>query len=164
VELMIYTRDAAFDGVFCGLFVLLLGGVVAAQQGTAPNNYNPVGYNGSIFSGRVVQTTDDSITLSYVHGSKTDTFEAYTTTPCNLPANKTTTHPVPLSKVQTGAVVTVYYEPKTVKVDGRKQKRNEVVGISFLEVNGRKVSEEHQAIFYCIPGQPTLYFRAFDGR
>jgi hypothetical protein len=142
---MIYTRDAAFDGVFCGLFVLLLGGVVAAQQGTAPNNYNPVGYNGSIFSGRVVQTTDDSITLSYVHGSKTDTFEAYT-------------------KVQTAAVVTVYYEPKTVKVDGRKQKRNEVVGISFLEVNGRKVSEEHQAIFYCIPGQPTLYFRAFDGR
>jgi hypothetical protein len=159
---MVYQRDTAFGMVSGGLFVLLLGGSVAAQQGTAPNNYYPAGYSGSIYTGKVVQTTDDSITLSYVHGSKADTFEAYATAPCNLPANKTTTRPVRLSKVQTGAVVTVYYQSKTVKVDGRKQKRNEVIGISFLEVNGGKVSEEHKAIFYCIPGQPALYFKAFQ--
>lgn len=159
---MVIQRGTRFNKVFQGLVVLLLSTVVGAQRGTAPNNYYPVGYNGSIFTGKVVQTTDDSITLSYAHGSKTDTFEAYATAPCNLPATKTSTRPVPLSKVQTGAVVTIYYETRTLRVGGRKQKRNEVVGISFLEVNGKSVSEQHQAIFYCIPEQPALYFRVFQ--
>ena len=159
---MINQRATKFNGVSLGPIVLLLSAVMAAQQGTAPNNYYPVGYSGSIFTGKVVQATDDSITLSYVHGGKTDTFEAYATAPCNLPVSKTATRPAPLSIVQTGAVVTVYYETRTVKVGGRKQKKNQVIGISFLEVNGKSVSEEHQAIFYCIPGQPALYFRAFQ--
>ncbi len=158
---MIRRRNTVFDSIFCGAFVLLLGSVGVAQHGTAPNNYYPAGYMGATFTGKVAQTTDDSITLSFVQGSKTETFEAYATAPCNLPASKTTTRPVPLSKVQTGAVVRVYYQPSTFKVDGRKQKRNEVIGISFLEVNGGAVSEEHQAIFYCMSGQPALAFKAF---
>jgi len=63
------------------------------------------------------------------------TFEAYGTTPCNLPSTQTTTQPMPLSQVQIGAVVTVFYQPKETKVDGRRQKKNQVIGILFQEVN-----------------------------
>jgi len=142
--------------IFYGLLTLVLSGTVAAQKGTAPNGYYPANYNGATLTGKVVQTTDDTITLNYVHGSKTDTFEAYATAPCNLPSTKTATQPMPLSKVQTGAVVTLFYEAKETKVDGKKQKKNQVVGILFLEENGRKVKEEHQAMFYCIGG-PTQF-------
>lgn len=95
-----------------GLLMLVFSGTVVAQKGTAPNGYYPAGYNGATFTGRVVLTTEDTITLNYVHGSKTDTLEAYAITPCNLPSTKNTTQPMPLSQVQTGAVVTVFYEPK----------------------------------------------------
>ena len=146
--------------ISCGLLTLVLSGTGAAQKGTAPNGYYPGGYNGDTFTGKVVQTTDDTITLNYVHGSKTDTFEAYSTALCNLPSTKTTTQPMPLSKIQTGAVVTLFYESKETKVDGKKQRKNQVIGIVFLEENGRKVREEHQAIFYCGPWNGA-YFRAF---
>jgi len=143
-----------------GLLMLVLSGTGAAQKGTAPNGYYPAGYSGATFTGRVVQTTDDTITLKYVHGNKTDMFEAYAAGPCNLPATKTTTQPMPLSKVQTGAVVTLFYEPKETKVDGKKQRKNQIIGILFLEENGRKVAEEHQAMFYCIAG--ASHFMAFQ--
>jgi hypothetical protein len=146
--------------ISCGLLMLVLNGTGSAQKGTAPNGYYPAGYNGATFTGSVVQTTDDTITLNYVHGSKTDTFEAYAAAPCNLPSSKTTTQPMPLSKVQTGAVVTLFYEPKETKVDGKKQKKNQVIGILFLEENGRKIKEEHQAIFYCVAGASN--FMAFQ--
>jgi hypothetical protein len=146
--------------VSCGLLMLVLSGTGAAQKGTAPNGYYPAGYNGATFTGRVVQTTDDTITLNYVHGSKTDTFEAYAAGPCNLPATKNKTQPMPLSKVQMGAVVTLFYEPKETKVYGKKQRKNQIIGILFLEENGRKVAEEHQAMFYCIAG--ASHFMGFQ--
>jgi len=146
----------------CQFFLFLLVGVLSAQQGTAPNNYYPAGYSGSTFTGKVVQTTDDTITLSYSHGNKTDTFEAYATAQCDLPSTKTVTRPMPLSQVQLGAVVTVFYQPITSKVNGKKQKRNQVIGILFQQVNGRQVAEEHQAIFFCVPKPFQSYFMAFQ--
>ena len=160
---MLHDLDDHLRWLLCfGLLMLAFSGTVVAQEGTAPNGYYPAGYDGATFRGKVVLTTDDTISLNYVHGSKTDTFEAYATAPCNLPSTKTTTQPMPLSQVQTGAVITVFYEPKVTKIDGRKQKKNQVIGILFQEVNGRKVKEEHQALFYCIPGPGKLDFMGFQ--
>ncbi len=160
---MLHDLDEHLRGLIVwGLLMLALSRTVAAQKGTAPNGYYPANYNGATFTGKVVQTTDETITLNYAHGSKTDTFEAYATAPCNLPSTKTTTQPMPLSKVQTGAVVTLFYETKEIKVDGKKQKKNEVIGIVFLEENGRKIKEEHQALFYCVPGPRKLDFMTFQ--
>jgi len=131
---MLHDLDDHLRGLLCsGLLMLAFSGTVVAQEGTAPNGYYPAGYDGATFRGKVVLTTDDTISLNYVHGSKTDTFEAYATAPCNLPSTKTTTQPMPLSQVQTGAVITVFYEPKVTKIDGRKQKKNQVIGILFQE-------------------------------
>lgn len=147
---------------YFGLLMLVFSGRATAQKGIAPNGYYPPGYYGSTFTGTVVLTTNDTITLNYVHGSKTETFEGYATAPCNLPSSKSTTQPMPLSKVKTGALITVFYEATNIKIDGRKQKKNLVIGILFQEVNGRKVKEEHQAIFFCVPGPGTLYFMIFE--
>ncbi len=159
---MIYELDDLRRLISSGLLMLVLIGMAAAQKGTARNGYYPSGYNGSTFTGKVVQTTDDTITLSYIHGSKTDIFEAFAAAPCNLPSSKISTQPMPLSKVQTGAVVTLFYAGRETKIDGKRQKRNQVIGILFLEENGRKVAEEHQAIFFCIPAPFMSYFMAFQ--
>ncbi len=68
---------------------------------------------------------------------------------------------MPLSRVQPNTVVTVYYETKTSKDGGQKKKKNQVIGISFLQVNGKTVAEEHRAIFYCIPVPFATNFMAF---
>ena len=146
----------------CQLFcVLLLGAALAAQKGSAPNGYYPAGYGGSTFTGKVVQTSDRTITLNYIHGSKTDVFEAYATAPCNVPSSATTAIPMPLSNVQIGAVITVFYEGKTIKVGGHKEKKNQVIAISVLEEDGKKIPKERQLIFYCLNGPPRLDFMAF---
>jgi hypothetical protein len=105
--------------------------------------------------------TDDTVTLNYVHGSKTDTFEGYTTTPCNLPLTKSATQPTSLTGVPIGTIITVFYESKTINIDGRKQKKNQVLGLTFKEMNGKRVKEEHQAIFYCLPTPFASTFMAF---
>jgi hypothetical protein len=62
-----------------------------------------------------------------------------------------------------GAVITAFYEQKTVILAGSKQKENQIIGISFVEVNGRKIGEEHRAIFYCIRSPFHTSFKAFAG-
>jgi hypothetical protein len=88
--------------------------------------------------------------------------EARANSPCNLPASKTSTAPTPFTQVKIGSIATVFYEARTIKVNGQKQKENQVIGISFLEVNGRPIAQEHRAIFYCIPGSFHTTFRGFQ--
>jgi len=141
--------------------VLLLSTALAAQKGSAPNGYYPAGYGGSTFTGKVVQTSDRTITLNYIHGSKTDVFEGYATAPCNVPSSATTESPLPLSNLQIGTIVTAFYQTKTTKVGGQKEKKNQVIAISVLEEDGKKIPEERQLIFYCHDGRPRLDFMAF---
>jgi hypothetical protein len=49
---------------------------LSAQYGTAPNNYYPENYNGSIFKGVVTDTADNHVTLTFTNGSKTESFTA----------------------------------------------------------------------------------------
>jgi hypothetical protein len=86
---MLRDLDDHLRGLLCsGLLMLIFSGTVVAQKGTAPNGYYPAGYNGATFTGKVVLTTDDTMTLNYVHGSKTDTFEAYATAPLQFAINQ----------------------------------------------------------------------------
>ena len=142
--------------------LVLSCGMAAAQYGTAPNGYYPAGYGGSTYTGKAQGTGPTSITLTYAHGNKTDTFEGYASAPCSMPVSKTSTAPMPLSEVPTTAVVTVFYQSETVKVDGQKHKRNEIIAISFQQLNGKTIASEHRAIFYCTPS-PVLAFKAFEG-
>jgi hypothetical protein len=145
-----------FTFLCCGLVALACPGVVSAQYGTAPNNYYPEAYHGATFTGTVTQINNDAITLTYTHGSKTDTFEGYVAARCNLPSTRTTI-------VKKGAVITVFYEPETTKTNGQKLKKNRILGISFQEVDGNKIAENQRGIFYCMPSPSfQMQFKAFQ--
>jgi hypothetical protein len=141
--------------VFCGLVASVCAGGASAQYATAPNNYYPDGYHGATFTGTITQINNDTITSTYTHGNKTDTFEGYVAAPCNMPASETTT-------VKKGAVITVFYESETIKINGQKVKRNRILGISFKEVDGKTISDNQRKIFYCIAGRFNMNFKAFQ--
>ena len=144
---------------FAAVILLCLGSAMA-QYGNAPNNYYPDEYSGTTFTGVVEQTTNETITLTYSHGKKTQTFEGRIVAPCNLPVSPSATRPVPATAIQKGWLVTAYFDPKAVKVDGKKENVNEIIAVSILGVNGRTVKSEHQAIFYCLPGSFHTTFKA----
>jgi hypothetical protein len=103
---MYFRLNRSFHPVLYGGFSMLLFGMTAsAQHGTAPPSFYPLGYDGETFTGTVLRTTDDTITLTYTHGNKSATFEGYASALCNLPVTKTATEPMPLSQVQTGTVL-----------------------------------------------------------
>src|ERR1043166_2077992 len=104
------------------LLLVLLLPFAAAQRGTAPNNYYPSSYNGSIFTGTVVRTTADTISLEYGHRGKIESFEARALAACDLPVTKDTQSPGTLAQVPLGWVVTAYYEPLVTKTGGKKEK------------------------------------------
>jgi len=141
---------------------LWLGLPASAQYGTAPPAPYPIGYSGTTFTGEVVGTSEDTITVTHTHKSKTDKFEGHAAATCHMPVTKDTTEPLPLSQVQVGTVVTVFYEEKTIKVNGQKEHSNEIIAISFVQVKGKNVKADHQAIFYCLPATENLFFKAFQ--
>jgi hypothetical protein len=105
-----------------------------AQKGTAPSGYYPVGYNGDIFSGEFVPSDDaNAVTLVYKNGSKTESFKGSIEAACQAPMKA---HPrlmkeLHLSGIPAGTVLTAYYTPKTVKVDGKKVHTNLIWGLRF---------------------------------
>ncbi len=108
-----------------------------------------------------METSDGTITLIYTHGRKTDRFVGHTAASCHMPVTKTTTAPLPLSQVQLGMVVTVFYREETLKVEGRKKHKNEIIAISFVQASSKPVKADHQALFYCLPEGANLFFKAF---
>ena len=147
--------------LFLSVLPMFFCGVAVAQYGTAPAGSYPMGYGGSTFTGKVQGTGPTSITLTYMHGNKRDLFEGYAAAPCSLPVSKTNIHLMPFTEVPAGSVLTAFYESKTVTIDGKKQKKREVIAISFLEVNGKTVAPENRMILFCTPS-PVLTFKAFE--
>jgi hypothetical protein len=139
----------------CGLVAFVCAGRASAQYATAPNNYYPEGYHGATFTGTITQINNDTLTLTYTHGNKTDAFEGYVATQCNIPPSKTTV-------VKKGAVITVLYEPETTKSNGQKVKKNRILGISFKEVDGKTIADNERGVYYCIAGSFPTYFKAFQ--
>jgi hypothetical protein len=91
----------------CGLVAFVCAGRASAQYATAPNNYYPEGYHGATFTGTITQINNDTLALTFTHGNKTDAFEGYVATQCNIPPS-----------VKKGAVITVLYEPETTNERG----------------------------------------------
>ncbi len=116
-----------------------------------------------MFTGTVTQTTDDTMTLSYTQGSKSETFVAYANGSCAMPATKSTASLMPLTKIPIGSQVEIFYEAKTAKVSGVKQKQNQMIGFAFLKtkVNGEWVAMKSRVIFYCAQSGNFLTFKAF---
>jgi len=156
-------------GLVATLFALSLLSTMAlrsanAQKGTASPGYYPIGYNGDIFSGELLRSDDaNSVKLVYKNGTKDESFEGRIESPCQAPtqASPRVTKELHLSAIPAGSILTVYYSPRTMKVDGKKVQTNLVWGIRFDVVNGQKLTDPKRPIISCSHQQATP-FRAFN--
>jgi hypothetical protein len=115
-------------------FLFLMAGFLHAQQGTAPNGYYPTGYFGDTWSGEVSGTNDASreITLVYNSSKKTETFVGVLRQGYTIKLQDGRSVELKPSMVHTGSRLRVYYIEKTRKVNGQKEKFNEIIQIDFL--------------------------------
>jgi hypothetical protein len=124
------------------LGILLTGGALFAQHGTAPNGYYPAGYSGNTWTGVVsnVNEATGEFTLAYTKGNKTETFvgvpeEGYEVAPKDGPER-----PLKLSDIHVGRTMTVFYNALTNKVDGKKVTVNSVINISSIPNNRKEMT------------------------
>jgi len=158
------TRSPVAALLALSLFCTIALHYANAQKGTAPPGYYPIGYNGDIFSGELVPSDDaNGVKLVYKNGTKDESFEGRIESPCQAPtqANPRVTKELHLSAIPEGSVITVYYSPATVKVEGKKVHTNSVWGIRFDMVNGQKLTDPKRPIISCSHQQATP-FRAFN--
>lgn len=147
--------------------VIIIGSLVffaavsCAQHGLAPNSYYPPGYRGDIFSGTVTHTESDLITLTFTKGTKTQNFQGRFKVGCDVPRTNGSKKPVTASEIPLNSKITAFYQERTIKADGSKRKENEIIAISFDELDGRKVPDDAKAIYYCLGGPTHMVFRAF---
>ena len=132
---------------------------VSAQYGTAPNNYYPENYNGSIFSGVVTDTADNQVTLTFTKGGKTDSFTGVFETGCSVPA--TDGRRMVPTDIPKGTVMTAFFNATTKKVDGKKTKENLIIAIAFEVWQGQRAAEDKKMIYSCTD-QRHLKFRAYQ--
>jgi hypothetical protein len=132
---------------------------MSAQYGTAPKNYYPENYNGSIFKGVVTDTADNHVTLTFTNGGKTDSFTGVFETGCSVPARDgRRMMPADIPK---GTVMTAFFNATTKKVDGKRIKENLIIAIAFEVWQGQKATEDKKMIYSCTD-QRHLKFRAYQ--
>jgi hypothetical protein len=110
-----------------------------AQHGQAPDGYYPPGYMGDTWTGQVsaIDAGKREITLTATNKKGTETFIAY------LPENFTVQKngkgvEVKMTDFSAGQTLRFYYIPKTVKVDGQKVKRNEIIRVEAVSSSERR--------------------------
>jgi len=134
-----------------------------AQHGTAPNGYYPSTYHGSIFTGSLesVSPNPQEITLAYTKGSKSDRFAGRLESMCGWQDRDGTTHSFKASDIPRGTILTAFYIPTKKETGGEKKTENSVFAISYVEVNGKKISEDKRVIIPCSE-QKFTFFRVFQ--
>ena len=138
----------------CSLPVSLL-----AQRGMAPSGYYPESYAGETFTGTItaIDAANDSITLRYEKGSKSEEMSLKLEHGCLLPVYPTLVHAKDMPK---GSVLTAFYMPKEEEVDGQKKKDYTLFAIRFFQWGDEKVPEKYQQLFPCSTAK-FLKFNAY---
>jgi len=134
-------RIVTLLGTICFLSV-----IASAQYGTAPNNYYPDSYTGSIFQGVVAETGDDQIILTFTKGSSTETFTGLFETGGSVPTAKQGGPLMMPTDIPKGTAMTAFFNARTKKVDGKKIKENVIVGIAFDTWQGQKIAGQKESL------------------
>ncbi len=143
------------------LFALPFLSIIAfAQYGTAPSNYYPNSYGGSVFKGVVTENIDNQIVLTFTKGDSTQTFTAPFETGCSVPTTPPGGPPVMPADIPKGTAMTAFFNTNTRKVDGKKIKENVVIAVAFDTWQGHKITDSKKRIFWCTNDR-HLQFRAY---
>jgi hypothetical protein len=133
-----------------GLFLSVFSVSSFAQYGTAPQGGDfPASYNGDTFTGTVTATEGDQITMTYIKGSKTDTFIGKLGTGCAVPTTDSSNHKMTATDIPKDTVMTAYFSRTTKKVDGQKTKENDIIAISFKVWRGQTIPDEKKKVWPC---------------
>jgi len=89
------------------------------------------------------------ITLVYTSGSKSETFVGRLAATCASRDTKGSVHGFDASMIPKGTVLIAYYIVVSKKSGGQKFTQNSVIGISFVEVGGKKVPGGERGVIYC---------------
>lgn len=133
-----------------------------AQKGVAPNGYYPNSYFGATFTGVLQPGTGEpqQITLVYRKGNKSENFVGRLASPCSWKSKDGTVHTFSASEAQKGTVLTAFYQEMTNKSQGQKSKENVVIGISYAEVDGKRIPDEKRVVISC-SAEAFRQFKAF---
>lgn len=141
--------------------LLLFPCALLAQHRTAPSGFYPPDYSGDTFTGTVVSTDslNDTVTLEY-HAQQRDLESLLVRLDdggCAVPSR--TGEPMHAKNIPQGSVVTIFYAPRNEKHDGKKTKAYVAIGISFVEFNGKKLSENDRNKVYPCGLHDSRYLR-----
>jgi hypothetical protein len=143
--------------------VLALTAVCGAQHASAPNGYYPETYGGSTYQG-VLESVDadkQEFTLLFRKKDKEERFTGILEDGCAVPNAADKSRKMKVEDLPKQSRLVAFYMPRTIKQkDGTKLKINSVFAVSFREVDGQKIKEEHWTIYYCMPPS-RLVFRAY---
>ena len=105
---------------------------VFGQHGSAPPGYYPMGYAGDTWTGDVVSTDDVTreITLTYTAGKKSETFTGILKENYQVKMKDGSLKELKPSGIPKGARITVFYQAKTRKVNGNKEKYYEIFEVT----------------------------------
>jgi len=134
--------------------------IASAQYASAPNNYYPADYTGSIFTGVVTETSDNQITLTFTKDSKTDTFTGIFKIGCSVPAAQKSGRLMTPLDIPKGTVMTAFFDTNTKKVNGKKAKENSIIAIAFDIWQGQKIPADKKMMYWCTDSR-HLQFRAY---
>ena len=114
-------------------------GYASAQHRTAPNGYYPAGYNGDAWVGRVTKVDSRTQTLTLVSvdkNRKKQTFVGVLEKGYLARHKSGRIEPLKVSEIPLGLKVTVFYEQRTRKVNGKKIHYNVIV--TMVPIGNRK--------------------------
>jgi hypothetical protein len=114
-------------------FFLSFSTPLLAQHGTARNGYYPEGYQGDTWTGVVTSVNPQSfaITLEYKKGKNTETFIGTPEKGYLVHEHNGQTRPLQPTDIRVGQRITVWYNPETKKINGRKVKMNTIILIDI---------------------------------
>ena len=130
---------AANRGSLCVAWLLVWSAMALGQHGTAPTGYWPLGYNGDTWTGEGTHLDDATrqITLSYRKGDKSESFVGVLKDGYKVKRKDGSEHELKVSEIPLGSRLTVYYNIRTRKVGGKKEKYNEIISLSRAPDGGK---------------------------
>jgi hypothetical protein len=117
------------------LFLTMFCVCVFGQHGTAPDGYYPIGYSMDTWTGEVVSTNDATreITLDYANGKKSEAFTGVLVDHFKVKMKDGSLKELNPSGIPNGARITVFYQAKTKKINGNKEKYYEIFQINTVK-------------------------------
>jgi hypothetical protein len=117
------------------VFLATLCAGIDGQHGSAPPGYYPVGYSGDIWTGEIVSTDDVTreITLTYTNGKKSETFTGILKENYQVKMRDGSMKELKPSGIPKGSRITIFYQAKTRKLNGNKEKYYEIFEINRVK-------------------------------